>query len=382
MEHMTATSGLAKALGSRSGSAILALLLLACCAITACGGESAQPRLAVKAASTTLSAHDAPAHVVPAAPFRFFSPSSFWNTPLAADAPLDPSSPELVGALEEEVTREEQANIGPWINTTHASVPIYTVLADQPTVRVRLDQPLNRALKSAWSRVPLPSTAQPAVGSDKDLVVWQPSTDRMWEFWRLLHSTSGWSATWGGAMQHVSTNPGVYGPEAWPGAQPGWGVSATSLSIAGGLITLEDLKDGQINHALAIAIPDVRTGIYASPANRTDGRSTSPLSLPEGAHLRLDPNLNLTALHLPRLTLMMAEAAQRYGIIIRDYAPDISFVAQDPLPTGTEPYTGPTGYFEGKQPSQLLANFPWNHLQLLNMSLHQNRPRPLSSPER
>ena len=41
-------------------------------------------------------------------------------------------------------------------------------------------------------------------------------------------------------------------------------------------------------------------------------------SLPEGAHLRLNPNLNLAALHLPRLTLMIAEAAQRYGIFVRD----------------------------------------------------------------
>jgi hypothetical protein len=315
-----------------------------------------------------VSEPDAPG--APAAPFRFFSPSSFWNEALPANAPLDPSSAELVGALDEEVAHEQQIKTGPWINTTHASVPIYTVPSGQATVAVALDNALEPALSAAWSEVPLPSTAQPAAGSDGDLVVWQPSTDRLWEFWRLVHNANGWSATWGGAMRHVSTNPGVYGPEAWPGAQPGWGVSATSLSIAGGLITLEDLQSGQINHALAIAIPDVRAGIYASPANRTDGRSNSPLSLPEGAHLRLGPNLDLAALHLPRLTLMMAEAAQRYGIVIRDYAPNISFVAQDPVPTGTEPYTGPTGYFEGEQPSQLLATFPWHHLQLLKMSLH------------
>ena len=51
---------------------------------------------------------------------------------------------------------------------------------------------------------------------------------------------------------------------------------------------------------------------------------------PEGAHLRLDPRLNLAALNMPPLTLMMAEAAQRYGIIVRDYSPNIAFIAQDP----------------------------------------------------
>jgi hypothetical protein len=142
------------------------------------------------------------------------------------------------------------------------------------------------------------------------------------------------------------------------------------LSIAGGLITLEDLEKGEINHALAIAIPTPRGGVYASPAERTDGGSTEPLSLPEGAHLRLDPNLNLAALHLPRLTLMMAEAAQRYGIIVRDQAANVVFFGQDPTPTGTNPYTETPGYFEGKPAHQLLESFPWSHLQLLKMELH------------
>src|ERR1700689_4155849 len=305
-------------------------------------------------------------------PFRFFAPTSVWNEPLAADAPLDPNSAALVGAFDEEVAHEEQFDQAPYINSTAYSVPIYTVPVDQPTVRVTLEHiKPPPALQSAWDAVPLPSNAQPAVGPDGHLVVWQPSTNRLWEFWRLVHGSGGWSATWGGAMQDVSSDSGVYSAEAWPGAKSDWGASASSLSIAGGLITLEDLKMGQINHALAIAIPEVAGGVYASPAQRTDGTSTAPLSLPEGARLRLDPSLNLASLHLPRLTLMLAEAAQRYGIIVRDDAPStISFFAQDPIPTGNDPYSGTSGYFEGKPPNQILAAFPWNHLQLLKMELH------------
>ena len=151
--------------------------------------------------------------------------------------------------------------------------------------------------------------------------------------------------------------------------------SASSLSIVGGLITLEDLERGQINHALAMAIPDPRAGVYASPAQRTDGKSTNPLSLPEGAHLRLAPS-RFAALHLPRLTLMIAEAAQRYGIFVRDRLAHVTFYGQDPPPTGTEPVRRPHGYFEGKSSNQLLASFPWSHLQLLKMELHRNRRRP------
>ncbi len=307
----------------------------------------------------------------PPAPFRFFSPTSFWNEPVPADASLDPTSAAVMGAFNEEIAAREKSGKEPGINTIAYSVPIYTVPADQPTVKVTLVG-TTQALQSAWDAVPLPPGAKPAAGTDEHLVVWQPSTNRLWEFWRLVHGTEGWHASWGGAMQDVSSNLGVYGPNAWPGAMPDWGASATSLSIAGGLMTLEDFKLGQINHALVLGIPNPRAGVYDSPANRTDGRSTNPLSIPEGAHLRLDPNLDLASLHLPPVTLRIAEAAQRYGILVRDTAGNITFYAQDPIPTGTEPYKGPGGYFEGKTGNEVLASFPWSHLQLLEMTLHSS----------
>jgi hypothetical protein len=310
-------------------------------------------------------------------PFRFFSPDSIWNRPVSADARIDPRSAGLVSAFEAEIADEQQAGEGPGINTTVYSVPIYTVPAGQPTVTVTLDSGSGApALQAAWDAVPLPANAEPAAGSDHVLVVWQPSTGRLWEFWRLAHGENGWQATWGGAMQDALSDPGVYGTGAWPGAKPWWGSSASSLSIAGGLITLEDLEAGEINHALAIGIPNVRAGVYAAPAQRTDGKSTEPLALPEGAHLRLDPHLDLAALHLPRLTLMIAEAAQRYGIVVRDTSAHVTFYAQDPTPTGTDPYSGPHGYFEGQSSSELMHSFPWSHLQVLRMSLHRRRLTP------
>jgi hypothetical protein len=304
------------------------------------------------------------------ADFRFFSPTSFWNEPVAADSPVDPSSASVVHALAQEVQAEQSAGHGPAINTTSWSVPIYTVSAAQPTVRVELVNSSSPALQASWAAVPLPSDAQPAVGTDKHLVVWQPSTDRMWEFWRLEKVGEAWQASWGGAMDDVTESSGAYGPEAWTGATSSWGASASSLSIAGGLITLEDLERGAIRHALAIALPNTRAHVYASPALRTDGGSTESSSLPEGAHLRLDPALDLASLHLPRLTMMLAEAAQRYGVFVRDTSGNVSLYAQDPIPTGTNPYAGSHGYFEGQLPSKLLGAFPWSDLELLKMEVH------------
>ncbi len=308
-------------------------------------------------------------------PFRFFSSTGFWNAQPASGAALDPSSASVVSALGKLVTKEVEAKNGPAINTTAYSVPIYSVPSTQPTVKVKLPynwMALRPALQTAWTAVPLPSNAKPASGTDKHLVVWQPSSKHLWEFWHLEKKTEGWEAYWGGAMQDALTDPGNYGPEAWSGAAPNWGASGTSLSIAGGLITLEDLEKGQINHALAMGVPNTREYAYATPAERTDGGSSEATSLPAGAHLRLNPSLALSTLHLPHFTLMLAEAAQKYGIFIRDTASVVALYAQDPTPTGTNPYTAGGGYFEGKSPAQLLAAFPWSHLQLLKMELHSS----------
>lgn len=375
---------------------IVAALVLACAgiALAACAGASRSGPLAGATAAQVpppssapagaaqpgaLAAPGTPGSATSPVPFRFFSPTSIWNESVAAGAALDPRSAQYVGALDALVASEQQTGHGPWINTKSYSVPVYTVPADQPTVRVTLTRPAPEpALQRAFAAVPLPSTAQPALGTDGELVLWQPGTDRLWEFWRLVHGPGGWQATWGGAMQNVSRASGVYGPQAWPGAQPWWGASASSLSLAGGLITLEDLQRGEINHALSVSLPNVRADLFAAPARRTDGKSREPLALPEGAHLRLDPALDLETLHLPRLTLMMARAAQRYGMYVRDGAKNVTFDAQDPVPTGTEPYGGASGYFEGSLPAALLAPFPWSHLELLKMELRSKRSEMLA----
>ena len=251
---------------------VLAALGSLCWALSSCGGDTALGTGGVRPQMPLLG--DAPS-------FRFFSPQSLWNTPPPADSPLDPSSGVLVAGLQREVEGELEAGNGPWINTTDYSVPVYRVPADQPTLHVHLTSRFAaQPLRSAWRMVPLPADARPAEGSDHALVVWQPETERLWEFWRLQHEASGWTAAWGGAMDEVSSNPGVYGPGAWAGADRWWGSSASSLSIAGGLITFDDLQRGWINHALAIAVPEARAGIYAAPAQRTDGTSESPTALP------------------------------------------------------------------------------------------------------
>jgi hypothetical protein len=225
-------------------------------------------------------------------------------------------------------------------------------------------------LRTAFERVPLPADAHPAAGSDAHLTLIQPSTDSMWEFWHLRRDGSQWRAAWGGAIHDVSSSPGYYTSDSWPGARASWGSTATSLPVVAGTMTIGELERGQIDHALALAIPDAREGVFAFPAQRTDGTLNTSVAIPEGAIFRLDPKLDLASLHLPRIIETMAEAAQRYGIIVRDRTHHaIGFFAEDPTPLGTNPYTR---LFDGKSPGVLLQSFPWKYLQAVKTTFKSN----------
>ena len=88
------------------------------------------------------------------------------------------------------------------------------------------------------------------------------------------------------------------------------------------------------------------------------------------ARLRLDPEVDLDELGLPRTTLAIARAAQRHGIIVRDQTGvAIGFYAEDPLQERRNPYHGPAGFFAGQSPARLLAGFPWESLEVAEMRL-------------
>jgi hypothetical protein len=347
--------------------------------IAGCGGSTPPPATTTPTTSTTHGSGPARSGKLvscgtknapgsePTTLSGLFSSDSVWNRPDVASQPL--GDQRLAQELTQEADSELKQQIGPWIQTANSSTPVYVVGPDQRCVPVRLDvtQAYGRTLSKAFERVPLPANAHPAAGSDGHLTVIQPSTDSMWEFWRMRQEGNQWHAAWGGAMHDVSANPGYYTAGSWPGARSNWGSTATSLPVIAGTMTIGELERGQINHALAMALPNTRKGVFAFPAERTDGTLTTPAAIPEGAIFRLDPRLDLKSLHLPRVVAVMAQAAQRYGIIVRDKTLHaIGFYAEDPTPLGTNPYTR---LFDGKSPSELLASFPWKYLQAVKLNL-------------
>jgi hypothetical protein len=325
------------------------------------------------AAPATALAATAAAGGGASVPYRPFAPDSVWNLPLRPDVPLDPNSARYVGWLNHDIA----AN-GAWINTTTCGMPIFWADPGTPTVKVTLDRSAYQdpALINAWSKVPMPANAKPANCGDKNLAVLQRQPDgsvREWEFWKAVKAADGtWSAKWGGATSNVNTDRGIasslswYDPAAAKNAQRssfGWNVTASSVSMLAGVITMADVASGHIDHALALSVSDPAKGRFAWPAQRSDGGATDPYALAEGSRLRIDPGVDLSTIPMTPLVRMMAEAAQKYGIVIRDrtYSTN-AFVAEEPQPGQANPFKAA---LNGRYPDAALKAFPWDKLELL-----------------
>ena len=286
-----------------------------------------------------------------------FAVDSIWNRALPTTAAVAPDSPALVAQLMGELRSD-----GAWIDTYKYSVPVYTVGPGQAKVPVILDTSgpgsADELASTLRSGVPIPAGATAAPGTDEHMVVLQPATNTMWEFWHMHKVGGGWHASWGGKMTDVSSNPGYFTNP------PDWGATATSIPLLAGLMRIRELESGHIDHALALAIPKA-SAAHVLPAQRSDGYDHSAGGIPEGTRFRIKPGVDVSALHLPRLTLMMARAVQRYGMIVRDQSGAVTFYGEQATAGVADPYYGKRGLFEGKDPAEILQGFPWQDLEVV-----------------
>lgn len=300
----------------------------------------------------------------PAAPDKtIFAPTSFWYKPIPADAPLHPNSANFVA----EFLRQKKAYYGTVsINTTAYASPVYVVGPDVKPVQVtewdcQHKGYTDKSLAAQWQAVPIPPYAEQATGTDAEMTIYQPSSDTIWEFWQTRKVNGQWQACWGGRMQRVSKNEGIW--------QNPYGTTATGLPFLGGQITAAEMKSGVINHALGIALVDAeKWSIRSWPANRSDGYNpkNEPNRIPEGLRFRLDPKVNVDALKMHPIGKAIAKAAQKYGFVVWDKAGAITLRAENPksFTQAGQPDPYPA-LFNGTPAYAILNNFPWDKLQFL-----------------
>lgn len=254
----------------------------------------------------------------------------------------------------------------------HPNTPRYTVEFDDCQKKGYVPNHLHDQSKY-FVDVPVPLDATAATGRDGQLGIYDPSSDSLWEFWQTKRTpTGGWSACWGGRIDNLSTASGVF-PEPF-------GVSASGLVMAGGVIGVEEAARGEIDHALYLTVKEATT-LISYPANRTDGTGSTPDLLTEGQRLRLDPALNVTTLGLSPMGEVIARAAQKYGFIVSDRGESVAVATQSGRPEQRRTGINPWDVLLGGPTYLVLEKLPWDRVEALPLDYGKPTVEPAVTPK-
>lgn len=230
--------------------------------------------------------------------------------PIPPDAPIDPDSAIYI----EHMAAVQQAS-GLLMVLNQYAAPVY--YADQSTPRfdVFLDVygTVGYYNKHWLLDVPIPDEARADPGSDKHMTVVDRALGCVYDFWGYNNNVGvpKPNAWWASGID--TDSDGIYHECLGAG-------SASNFSFINGAVWPDELASGEINHALTFGYDylSVRLGDPVYPAEHNDGISTEIWSLPEGAHVQLDPNLDLSTLNLAPHEMTIAKALQVYGMYLID----------------------------------------------------------------
>jgi hypothetical protein len=246
------------------------------------------------------------------APYRAFVSDSFWNTPLPANAPVDPNSSAIIAWLKSDNDPDYLKLSGTGSSGTWG-MPIYWAGRGDPTWDVA--NSCSQKQPREFNSVRIPVGAEPDPTSDAAMTVFDRNRGIVYGFHKAHFDaqTQRWKAC-GGTVYYLSSlgldgrlpqsdAPRNFGHRGFP--PPTWAVR------------LDEIQAGSINHVLKIAVH--HTGCeHVFPAVGDECGTRAADAPPEGTRIRIKPSVDLNQLHLSPAALVIATALQRYGAVIGD----------------------------------------------------------------
>jgi hypothetical protein len=241
--------------------------------------------------------------------WRPYSDSSPFNQPVPANPPLAPDSAavgQTLGAL------STPLNIGEsrYVDGGH---PTFWSQPGDPMV----------TLHALWSSSPIsgmqirvPAQATPAGGfsfgdgwpnqHDSHMTIVDQASGWEYDLWNVQSMSAGVLTYTNGCRTKID------------GSGLGSCAVAANFGNLAGIVRLEELKAGHIDHALFISVPYVNGHVYPAPA---DNDNHGPgVGVPElGAHVWLDMTpAEIDALPIPAYRKTIAKAFAKYGAYVGD----------------------------------------------------------------
>jgi hypothetical protein len=152
---------------------------------------------------------------------------------------------------------------------------------------------------------PIPADAKIESGSDAHVLV-ASANCHLYELFGAARSGSGWTAQSGAVFD---LNSDALRPAGWTSAD------AAGLPILPGLVRLDEVQSGHIDHALRFTVSKSQRA-YISPATHEAGSTTDADVPPMGARFRLKASFDLSPYHGEALVIL--QCLKTYGMFVAD----------------------------------------------------------------
>ena len=323
--------------------------LVAALTLAACGGDGPPDGAADAAASSGTAEQGQQA----ASCTRPYSDDSAWNTPIGKAPTYHPDSATFVEGIEAPLTSDP----------TQFTYPVYEITSETQRRQVNIEGWFSNVLadgtrlenqRAGTVDIPIPAGAEAADGFDAQIIMVDPERGGEWGASVLAENSDGTYEAWN--VYHYNTAWDAFTPPDDEG-KPIWARGA-GIPYLAGLVRPCEIARGSIDHALALSYDSPRHA-YVAPATKSDGASDSPLDLPEGARIQLDPfltELEIRSWECSSACFIVAQALQEYGAIVVDNAGRSKLYFE---------FEG-TANWDGTVDQNTVSPIPTNHLFVLD----------------
>ena len=259
---------------------------------------------------------------------QVFPPDNPWNQDIRS-LPVHPNSTNFINSINSWGKTKLHPDFG-----SIYGIPFTTVPSNQPLVDIQIqtswadESDPGPGFGSVWpagttnyvSHFPIPANAPiegGGAGGDRHVLVLQQGTCRLYELYVAVKTLAGWNADQASVFD---LNSNTLRPAGYTSAD------AAGLPILPGLVRYDEVKSGQITHALRFTVSHTQRG-YISPATHWASSSTNPNYPPMGLRLRIKSNVDLSGYSGDVRVIL--EALKKYGMIVADNGSDWYITGQE-----------------------------------------------------
>ncbi len=144
------------------------------------------------------------------------------------------------------------------------------------------------------------------MGGDRHAIVVDPAAMKLYEFYQLKRTATGWQAAQASVFNLASND---LRPDEWTSSD------AAGLPLFPAIVRYDELEAGEINHALRVTIRNSRRA-YVYPATHFASRKTD-VNLPRmGERFRLKADFDISNFSKPVKTILTA--LKKHGMLVAD----------------------------------------------------------------